>query len=46
MWMLQVEHSGDGCVFASTLCNYDLRKGDLFVRSWTRVRRMIRGIIS
>ena len=24
-------HSGDGCVLASTLCKYDLRKGDLFV---------------
>ena len=22
-------HSGDGCVLASTLCKYDLRKGDL-----------------
>ena len=24
-------HSGDGCVLASTLCKYDLRKGELFV---------------
>ena len=32
-------HSGDGCVLASTLCKYDLRKGDLFVLSWARVRR-------
>ena len=39
MWMLQRGHSGDGCVLASTLCNYDLRKGDLFVLSWARVRR-------
>ena len=30
MWMLQRGHSGDGCVLASTLCNYDLRKGGLF----------------
>ena len=22
---------GDGCDFASTLCKYDLRKGDFFV---------------
>ena len=29
-------HSGDGCVWASTLCKYDLRKGDLFVLSWAR----------
>ena len=26
-------NSGDGCVLASTLCKYDLRKGDLFVLS-------------
>ena len=32
-------HSGDGCDLASTLCTYDLRKGDLFVLSWARVRR-------
>ena len=36
-------HSGDGCVLASTLCKYDLRKGDLFVQSWARVRRVRRG---
>ena len=38
VWMLQRGHSGDGCVLASTLCKYDLRKGDLFVLSWARVR--------
>ena len=27
----------------STLCNYDLRKGDLFVLSWARVQRVNRG---
>ena len=37
---------GDGCDLASTLCKYDLRKGDLFVRSWARVRRLRRGSIS
>ena len=37
---------GDGCVLASTLCKYDLRKGDLFVLSWARVRRVRRGSIS
>ena len=37
--MLQRGHSGDGCDFASTLCKYDLRKGDLFVLSWARVQR-------
>ena len=30
----------------STLRKYDLRKGDLFVLSWARVRRVIRGSIS
>ena len=39
VWMLQTGHSGDGCVLVSTLCKYDLRKGDLFVLSWARVRR-------
>ena len=38
VWMLQRGYSGDGCVLASTLCKYDLRKGDLFVLSWARVR--------
>ena len=46
VWMLQRVHSGDGCVLASTLCKYDLRKGDLFVLSWARVRRMRRGSLS
>ena len=31
---------------ASTLCKYDLRKGDLFVLSWARVRRVRRGRLS
>ena len=35
--MIQKRHSRDGCVLASTMCNYDLRKGDLFVLSWARV---------
>ena len=35
--MLQRGHSGDRCVLAPPLCKYDLRKGDLFVLSWTRV---------
>ena len=26
-------HSGDGCDLVSTLCRYDLRKGDLSVLS-------------
>ena len=43
VWILQRGHSGDGCVLASILCRYDLRKGDLFVLSWARVRRVRRG---
>ena len=31
---------------ALTLCKYDLRKGDLFVLSWARVRRVRRGSLS
>ena len=38
-------HSGDGCDLVSTLCRYDLRKGDLFVFSWARVRGARRGSI-
>ena len=30
-----------GCDLASTLCKFDLRKGDLFVPNWARVRRII-----
>ena len=41
--ILKRGHSGDGCVLVSTLCKYDLRKGDLFVLSWARVRRLRRG---
>ena len=33
-------------VLASTLCRYDLRKGDLFVLSWARVQRVRRGSLS
>ena len=39
MWVFQRGHSGGGCDLASTLCMYDLRKGDLLVLSWVRVRR-------
>ena len=31
--------NSDGCDLVSTLCKYDLRKGDMFVLSWARVRR-------
>ena len=45
MWILQggEGHSGDGCDLVSTLCKYDLRKVDLFIPSWTWVRRVRRG---
>ena len=39
-------HSGDGCVLASTMYKYDLRKGYLFVLSWAIVRRVLRRSIS
>ena len=44
--MLQSGHSGDGCDLSLTLCIHDLRKGDLFVISWARVRRVRRESIS
>ena len=28
LWVLQRGHSGDGCDLASTLCRYELRKGE------------------
>ena len=43
--MLQRGHNGDGYGLLSTLCKYDLRKGDLFVLSWARVHRVRRGSI-
>ena len=46
VYVLQRVHSGDGCVLASTLCRYDLRKGDLCVMSWARVLRVRRGSLS
>ena len=45
VWVLQRGHSGDGCDLASTMCKYDLRKGDLFVLSWARVGRVMWGSI-
>ena len=41
MLVLQRGHSGDGCDLASTLCKYDLRKGDLFVLSWDVGRYLV-----
>ena len=46
VWVLQRGHSGVGRDLASTLCEYDLRKGDLFVLSWARVRRVRRESLS
>ena len=37
--MLQRGHSGDGCDLASTLCKYDLRKGDLLVLCWAECNK-------
>ena len=39
-------HNGDRCDLTSTLCKYDLRKGHLFVLSWSRVRQVRQGSIS
>ena len=39
-------HSGDEWVLVSTLCKYDLRRGDLLVLSWARVLEVRRGSIS
>ena len=44
--MLQRGHSGDRCDLTSTLCKYNLRKGDLFVLGWAWVRRVRWGSIS
>ena len=46
VWMLQRGHSGNGCVLVSTWYKYDLRKGDLVVLSWARVRQVRRGSLS
>ena len=35
-------HSGGGCDLTSALCKNDLRKGDIFILSWARVRRVRR----
>ena len=44
--VLQRGHSSDGCDLASTLCKYELRKGDLFGQSWERMRQVRRESIS
>ena len=44
--VLQRGHSGEGSDLVSNLCKYDLRKGDLFVRSWEMVLRVKRGSLS
>ena len=43
--VLQRGFGGDGCDLACTLCKYYMRKGDLFVQSWPRMRRARRGNI-
>ena len=39
-------HSGYGCDLALTMCKYNVRKGDLFVLNWARVRQVRQGSIS
>ena len=46
MWMIQGGHIDDACDLTSTLCRYDFRKGDLFVLSWSRMRRVRQESIS
>ena len=40
MRVLKRGNSGDGCDLVWTLCKYVMRKGALFVLSWTMVRRV------
>ena len=42
--VMQCGQYGEVSVFALTWCKYDLRKGDLFVLSWTRLRQVCRGV--
>ena len=44
--VLKRVHSGDGCNLVSTLCKYDFSKGDVFVLSCARLRRLRRGSLS
>ena len=46
VWMLQRGNSSNVYVLASSLSKYDLRKGDLFVLIWARVRRVRRRSLS
>ena len=40
---LQRGHSGDGCLTSSILFKYERSREHLFVLSWARVRRVVRG---
>ena len=41
--VLQMEHSGDGCLCSSILFKYECRVGHLFVLSWATVRQCALG---
>ena len=43
---LKKGHFGEMCVIASTFCEYGLRKDDLLVLSWARVRRVCQVSVS
>ena len=43
---MRVLQRGHSCDLVSTLCKYNMRKGDLFVMSLARVRQVRRGSIS
>ena len=42
---LQRGHSGDGCLTSSILFKYERSRGQLFILSWARVRRVVRGVL-
>ena len=41
VWVLQRGNSGDGCDLASTLCKYDLRKGDFFMEEFVLLKKIL-----
>ena len=40
-FILQIGHSGDGCLSSLILFKYECRMGHLFVLSWVRVRWVV-----
>ena len=44
VYVLHRGQYGEVCVFSSTLCTYDMRKGDLYLLNRARVRRVCLGV--